>query len=75
MVAGGGLKGFTASSKNRPRRHQPRHISRAREPGGQKALAGPGTKGEENGRRGSHQAKAIKPEQVIPMEEGDFKEF
>ena len=42
--------------------------------GGEKVLYGPGTKGKKEVGV-SHQAKAIKPEEVIPMGEGDFREF
>jgi hypothetical protein len=42
--------------------------------GGKKVLHGPDKKGKKEG-AAVRKAKAVKPEQVIPMEEGDFKEF
>jgi methyl-accepting chemotaxis protein len=41
---------------------------------GEKVLHGPDKKGKKEG-AAAYKAKAIKPEQVIPMEEADFKEF
>jgi len=43
--------------------------------GGEKVLHGPGKKGKKEGAAAAYKAKAVKPEQVIPMEAGDFKEF
>ena len=52
----------------------PAHLPGKGVHGGQKALAA-AAKTKKKMAVGVPQAKAIKPEQVIPMEEGDFKEF